>query len=171
MFVTFGLGCLILAAFLTTSVFTARSFSALQNYLSMEAHSRHGMDVMSQDIRQADFLTNYTTTNLTFQTTDPATSNVYTLSYTYNSNAQTLTRIYGTFTNILVSNCNYFHFDVYQRNTTLTNGGGDLVALISTNQPSLVKAIDLTWMCTQTAFGSGTSSDDVQSERVVIRKD
>jgi hypothetical protein len=170
MSVAMGLGMVILAALLMASVFSARSFAALQNYRDMESKSRITLDKLSQDIRQTDYLSNYTTTNLAFQTTDPTTSNKYILNYTYSTNALTLTRLYGTNSTIVMSNCTYFHFDLFQRNPTQTNGG-DLVTLISTNSASYVKAIDFTWICQEQIYGQTYSSEDVQSARVVIRKD
>src|SRR5579883_781290 len=152
MSVAAGLGCLILAALLYCSVFTARSFAALQNYRDLEAKSRIALSKLSQDIRQVNYLNNFTATSLVFQTTDPTTTNTYVLSYTYNTNALTLTRVYGTNSSIVLSNCTYFHYDLYQRNPSLTNGG-DLTLLISTNQPSLVKGIDFTWICQETIYG------------------
>ena len=58
----------------------------------------------------------------------------------------TLTRAYGSSSNVVMSNCTYFHFDLYQRNPSPTNGG-DLTPLLSTNVPKNVKAIDFTWIC------------------------
>lgn len=170
MMVATGLGCLMLTALLWTSLFTARGFAAVGNYRDLESKSRIALDQISYDIRQANQLTNYTSTALIFSTTNPTNSNTYSLSYQYDTNALTLTRVYNGSTNIILSNCTYFHFDLYQRNPTLTNGG-NLESLISTNQPSLVKAIDLTWICSQTMFYQTINSEDVQSARVVIRKD
>lgn len=167
--VAVGLGMLMLAALLSCSIFSAKSFAALQNYRDLEAESRFTMDKISQDIRQTDYLTNYTSTSLVFRTTDPNTSNKYVLSYRYDPAQTTLTRAYGSSSNVVMSNCTYFHFDLYQRNPSPTNGG-DLTPLLSTNVPKNVKAIDFTWICQKTIYGQTYSSEDVQSARVVIRK-
>lgn len=180
MMVGLGVGALVLAGVLGTSIFTSRSFVAMGNYCDLNATGRNSLDAMSEDIRQADYLTNYvasTGTNslLIFQTTDPISGSKATLTYNYNPTAQTLTRSLGLLgsslvTNtLLLTNCTYFHFDLYQRNPALTNGG-DLTFLISTNQPSLVKALDLTWVCSRTVLGMTYNSEDVQASRVVIRK-
>lgn len=177
MMIGLGVGGLVLAAVMGTSIFTSRSFVAMGNYCDLDASGRNSLDSMSQDIRQADCLSSYSyaTNTLVFQTTDPTSGSKANLTYTYNSSAQTLTRSLGLqgsslVTNtILLTNCTYFHFDLYQRNPALTNGG-DLVFLISTNQPSLVKALDLTWVCSRTVLGMTYNSEDVQASRVVIRK-
>lgn len=176
-----GVGGLVLAAVMGTSTFTSRSFVAMGNYCDLNASGRNSLDSLSQDVRQADFLASYTTNStsttnaLIFQTTDPISGAKFTLAYTYDSRAQTLTRSISALgsavvTNtMLLTNCAYFHYDLYQRNPALTNGG-DLVFLISTNQPSLVKALDLTWVCSRTVMGMTYNSEDVQASRVVIRK-
>lgn len=170
MMAAMGLGLLMLAALMSCSIYSARSFAALQNYRDLESASRLTMDKISQDIRQTDYLSNYTSTSLVFQTTDPNTSNKYILSYRYDPTALTLTRAYDSSSNVVMKNCTYFHFDLYQRNPSVTNGG-DLTALISTNTAKSVKAIDFTWICQETVYGRVYSSEDVQSARVVIRKD
>lgn len=175
-----GLGCVILAALLSCSVFSARNFSALQHYRDLGAKSRMALDEMSRDIRQADYLSSYTTNvSLAFHTTDPLTSSNGWLTYTYNTNALTLTRISYRGSNmvssnlvastIILSNISYFHYDLFQRNPSSTSGG-DLTYLTSTT-PSTVKAIDFTWVCQETNYSTVLSADDVQGARVVIRKD
>ena len=165
-----GLAGLVLAGIMSFSTFTARSFASMGNYCSMNSSSRLALDEMSKEIRQTDFLTNYTETSLVFQTTDPVTSNTYLLSYTYDPDARTLTRTLNGTSRVLLTGCSSYHFDLYQRNPVLTNGG-DLVALISTNQPRLVKAIDLSWVCSRSVLGRFATTEDDQSERVVIRND
>lgn len=168
--IALALGGLVLAGVANTSVFTARSFLGLADYTTLNAKGRNALGRITKDIRQADFVSSYTTNSLVFQTTDPATGSASTLTYTYDPTAQTLTRTLNGQSQILLKDCNYFHFDLYQRNPSLTDGG-DLVALISTDQPSLVKAVDLTWTCSLSILGSLRNSEDVQSARIVIRKD
>ena len=165
-----GLAALLLVAVMGFSTFTARSFAAMGNYCTMNSSSRLALDEMAKDIRQTDFLTNYTATSLVFQTTDPTTSNTSLLSFTYDPDAQTVTRSLNGSSRVLLTGCSSYRFDLYQRNPALTNGG-DLVTLISTNQPRLVKAIDLSWVCSRTVLGRFAETEDDQSERVVIRKD
>ena len=164
-----GVGSLVLTGVMSTTVFTARSFVGIGNYCDLSANDRYSLDRMSQDIRQASNLSSYTTNMMVFQTTDADTGSNYTLVYNYNSVAQTLTRAMGTQTNQLLTNCSYFHFDLYQQNATLTNGG-DLVSFNSSNSLSMVKAIDLTWICSRSVLGITHNSEDVQSARIVIRK-
>lgn len=177
MLMSVAVGSLVIAGVTSSSVFTSRDFVAIGNYCDMNTAGRYTLEQMAADIRQADFLSSYTTNALVFQTTDPTTgsTNVSYLTYTYNPAQQTLTRSLGlqgsiaTTNTMLLTNITYFRFDLYQRNPQMTNGG-DLVPLISTSQPNLVKAVDLSWICSRFVVGVIRNSDDVQSARVVIRK-
>src|SRR5437016_12492411 len=84
-----GVGSIVLAAVMTLSLFSARSFAALGNYVDLDIKSRTALDTMSSDIRQADKLTSASSTQLKFQTTDPNTSNTVAIVYTYNPATQT----------------------------------------------------------------------------------
>ena len=90
-----GVGSIVLAAVMALSLFSARSFAALGNYVDLDIKSRTALDQMSSDIRQADKLTAASSTSLTFQTTDPNTSNTVSLVYTYNPATQIQTRTYN----------------------------------------------------------------------------
>ena len=56
-----GVGSIVLAAVMALSLFSARSFAALGNYVDLDIKSRTALDQMSSDIRQADKLTAATT--------------------------------------------------------------------------------------------------------------
>jgi hypothetical protein len=140
-------------------------------YRNLAADSRNTLDKMTQQIRQVDHLSSYTANSLVFQTTDPISGAVNALTFTYDSNKLTLTQTLGTTNTALLTNCSYFHYELLQRNPVNGTNGGDVMPLISSNQPALVKAIDLTWICSEAAYGKIYSSQDVQSARVVIRKD
>jgi hypothetical protein len=167
--IALGLGSLVLSTVMSFTGFTARSFGSLGCYYSINSESRAALDRMTRDIRQTDFLTSYTANKLVFQTTDPNSTNRYTLAYTYSPGAGTLTRTFNGNSTLLLTDCTCYHFDLYQRNPSLTNGG-ELVSLISTNQPRLVKAIDISWVCARTLQKRTNNTEVVQSARVVIRK-
>ncbi len=164
-----ALSVIVLAAVVWASLFASRGFVAIGNYRNLAATSRNALDKITQQIRQTDFLKSYTSSSLVFQTTDPISNVTNTLTFAYNSGTSTLTQTLGSSNTVLLTNCSSFHYDLYQRNPTATTNN-DLISLITTNQPSLVKAIDFTWICSETAYGKVYNSQDVQSARVVIRK-
>src|SRR5438309_12008786 len=51
-----GVGSIVLAAMMSLTFFSARSFAAVTNYVELDARSRSAIDKMSQEIRQTDGL-------------------------------------------------------------------------------------------------------------------
>lgn len=164
-----GVGSLVLAGLMGTTVFTARTFVGIGNYCDLNQGDRHSADLMSQDIRQANALSSYTTNKLVFQTTDATSGATNTLIFAYDPSVQTLTRTLGTQTNVLITNCIYCRFDLFQRDPSPTNAA-NLAAYNPSNGVSHVKAIDFTWICQKSVMGISHNSASVQSERVIIRK-
>jgi len=169
MMIGLGVGSIVLAAVAATGVFASRSFVAMGNYCDLNSAGRNSLGYLSQDIRQASSVVSYSTNSFVFTTTNPTNSTTVILTYLYDPSAQTLSRIVNTVTNVMLTDCSYFHFDLYQRNPTLTSGG-DLVAYSSANPVSTIKAIDFSWICSRSILGVTHNSEDVQSSRIVIRK-
>jgi prepilin-type N-terminal cleavage/methylation domain-containing protein len=168
MLIAVGVGSIIMAAVLSTVVFAAKSFAVMGNYCAIDNMERGSLDRISRDIRQADALTNFTANTLVFQTTDPNTGKRQALTFTYSPKNRTLQRTLGTETEVLMTDCTSWHFNLYQRNPT-TNGS--LVSLILTNRPDLAKAVDISWVCSRSVLGKTFETENVQSSKIVIRKD
>src|SRR6266498_4534177 len=52
---------MILAALLSFTVYAAKSFAGMENYVDLEQKSQHALDTMTRDIRETQYLTNYGT--------------------------------------------------------------------------------------------------------------
>src|SRR5438309_10988435 len=89
MVVASAVGSLLALAVASFIIYSARSFVAIMNYSEMQGDSRNALDIITQEIRQANSLTSYSTTNLTFDLGGTP------LSYTYDPTAKTLTRTRG----------------------------------------------------------------------------
>lgn len=169
--IAIGLASLVVAAVVSFSSSTAWSFAAMGNYADLDRRSRNALDRMSRDIRQADCLSTNSANSLVFRTTDPTNGVHYTITYTYDSGAQTLTRTLGGESGVLLTNCTYYHHSIFQRNPTNgVYGQYPLDTATGTNQAYLAKVIQLTWICSRTVLGR-TNSEGIQSARIVIRKD
>ncbi len=160
-----GVGSVVLAAVMALSLFSARSFAALGNYVDLDIKSRTALDQMSSDIRQADKLTAATTNSLTFQTTDPNTSNTVSLVYTYSPSAQTLTRTYNGQTTTNLIGCTFLQFSIFQRNPI-----GYKYEQYDAADASTCKLVQLTWVCQRSILGRIANTESVQSAKVVMRK-
>lgn len=167
MLVGLSIAGIFFAAFATTLSYNARSCVALGNYVDLDKASRSALDTMTKEIRQANKLTSYSSTNLTFEMVDGTTGATNTLGYTYNSGAKTLSRQFADQSKVLLRDIttNSLTFSIYQRNPI-----GGAVDQYATTDASVCKVVQLSWVCSRSALGSVTT-ESVQSAKIVIRKE
>jgi hypothetical protein len=158
---------IVLAAVAALCLYQARTCAALGNYVDLDQHSRYALDLMTKDIRQANRLTSYSSTNLDFEMIDPGSGATNTLSFVYDPTAGTLVRSFLGLHHTLLTQIvpNSINFSLYQRNPV-----GGVVGQYPTTDPSLCKVVQLSWICGRTLFGATENTESVQSAKVVIRK-
>ena len=142
--------------------YSGRSFAAMANYVDLDHRSRIALDSMSRAIRQANRLTDSTSTSLTFEDSDSGT-----LSFTYDPAAKTLTRFKdGTpDPTPLLEECDFLEFSIYQRNPV-----GGTYDQYPTATAGTCKLVQLNWVCSRKIFGVKKNTESVQSAKIVIRK-
>src|SRR2546429_3836985 len=155
-----AVGLVVLLATLSFFTFSSRSCVALNNYLDLDYRNQMALDKMSREIRQVNDLTDYSSTNLTFQDYDGAT-----LQYVYDPQARALTRIKGSQNETLLTGCDYLQISIFQRTPS-----NDTFQPYSTTTVANTKVIELTWNCSRTIMGSKANTESMQSAKVVIRK-
>jgi Tfp pilus assembly protein PilW len=131
---------------------------ATTNYADLNAKSRRTLDYLSRDIRNAKGLVSFATNSITLTNLDGT-------SFTYawdGSNA--FTRTYGGVSSLMMTNCDYLSFNIYQRNPT--NG---FTFVTTTATPSQTKLIDVSWRCSRKYMGQKLNTESVQTARIVIR--
>jgi Tfp pilus assembly protein PilW len=140
----------------------SRSFASLADLLDLDSSSRMALDIMSKDIRQADRLTSYSATALTFQ------SGSGEIAYQWNSDLKTLTRRLGAGpAKTILRDCQSVRYDIFQRN--LTNGSYDYYPAAVT-APTNTKVVQVTLACSRSVLGRSSGSSGFQSAKIVIRK-
>ena len=157
-----SVGSIVALGLASLSVFTARSFAAMANYVDLDHRSRIALDTMSREIRQATRLTASTTTSLTFEDFDGGT-----LQYVYDTQAKTLSRIKAGVPNgkPLLEECDSLSFSIYQRNPV-----GGTYDQYETSSASTCKLVQLRWVCSRKILGVAKNTESVQSAKIVIRK-
>jgi Tfp pilus assembly protein PilW len=158
--VTMGLSSILLIAVASLSLYTGRTFAALTNYVDLDNASRNALDTITSDVRQVRWLNRFSPSNLVFADFDNQD-----LTYTYNGNAKTLSRIKGGQATVLLRECDTLMFRMYQRNTA-----SNTFDLISTTNVTMCKAIDVSWVCSRQIFGKRVNTESVQTARIIIRK-
>jgi Tfp pilus assembly protein PilW len=151
---------LLFAAVGTVAVFTARSFVAMGNYDDLDRASRNALDTLSRDVRQSRSLTEHTPTRISLVANDNST-----LTYNYNPSTRNFTRHNGGAPTVLLSQCDYLNFKIYQRNPS-NNWSWYPVA---SNQLSTAKLIDVSWRCSRKILGEKVNTESVQTAKIVIR--
>ncbi len=155
-----AIASLVLTAVASLSLYSGRSFAALANYADLDSYSRNALDRMTKEIRQTNALKSYSDTQLTFKDFDDAD-----LSFTYDPSARTLTRVKGSVNEVLLEECDFLTFSIYQRNPV--NGTYDQYP---TAAAATCKLVQLSWICSRTILGARMNTESVQSAKVVIRK-
>lgn len=152
-------GTLVIAVTSALLFFSSRSFVSLLNYVDLENLSRIALDTMSKEIRQANNLASYNSTNLTFTDSDGLL-----LQYTYDPAGGTLSRVKNGQTKVLLTGCDTLTFGIYQRNPTNNYN------VVTTTNAALCKLVQLNWKCSRTIMAAKVNTESVQSAKIVIRK-
>ena len=150
----------------TLFIFSTRSFAALSNYAALDANNRRAMDILTREIRQAKQVTGYSTnaSSLTIINGEGQT-----VTYTFSPDTKNMVRsVDGGATDVLLTNCNLLNFGLFQRNPS--NGNYGIFPSATTNWQQTVKVIQFTWKTSSTLPNSQVNSENVQTARVVIRK-
>ena len=155
-----AIATILFAAIGTLAVSTARSFVALGNYGDLDDASRTALDVLSRDVRQSRALTAYTPTQISLLANDNSA-----LTYSYNSSTGNFTRQGGGTTKVLLTQCDYLNFKMYQRNPSNDWSWYP----VASNQIATAKLIDVSWKCSRKILGRKVNTESVQTAKIVIR--
>lgn len=164
MVVAVAISSIIFAAVASFATFTARRFVSTGNYADLDRASRNALDMMTRDIRAAKSMTAFTTNKLTMTAFDNST-----LIYEYSPSSGKLTRKASTAETVLLEQCDYLSFQVFQRRPMpgfqffpATNSAGNY-------DPSIAKLVDVSWRCSRKILGQKMNTESVQTAKIVMR--
>lgn len=155
-----GVASLMFVAIAAFTVYTARSFVALGNYADLDQASRNALDLMTRDIRESRALTDFSTNKLTLTAEDNLP-----LIYHYNPSASTLTRQKGNESTVLLEQCDYLKFNIYQRSPS----NNFTFYPVTGNRWDLAKLVDVSWICSRKILGAKVNTESVQTAKIVMR--
>lgn len=163
---------LLMVVLLSLWLFGSRSFVAIANYQDLDAKSRHALDIMSLEIRQA-------TQVLGFQSSGSNRWLVLTneaknlgLKYNWDAGTRTLTgQKTGRSPEVYLSECDAWQFELYQRTPrqNTTNLFFPATNVFGSYDPAIVKLIDMSWKCSRTILGQKVNTESVQTAQIVLR--
>ena len=148
-------------------IYSLRSFAALTNYANLDRENRYAMDILTREIRQAKQVTSYATNGTSSLTI--INGDTQTVTYTFSpSTKQMLRQVQGGETQVLLTNCDLLNFSLYQR--CPSNGNYGIFPTATNNWQQTVKVIQFTWKTASSLPNAEVNSENVQTARVVIRK-
>ena len=165
------------------SIYGTQSLAAIYNYTELDMQSQNALDRITKEVRQCTSLIDYFTTSLNGQTitnwlrfwTTNTSGQGICVVLIYDKDAQTLLlrkrqrpgsgTVYSE--NILLENCTYLNFSLYQRNT-VSNSFNQFPYVAGNNN---MKLLLVNWTCRKKLVRSIYNTESVQSMRVVLRAD
>ncbi len=164
------IGVIVMGMYISLLIYYGRTMAGMGNYDDLNRASRQALDVMTRDIRQSQSLISYfsnsTGEQLVFSNLAGIMPQTFTYSYTNRTGSNgTLTRQYGGFNTLLLSNINTLTFDLSQRNPS-----NNLTFYTAGTNTANTKLIDINWVCSIPVGGMTVGdSEDIQTAKVVIR--
>src|SRR6185503_16238277 len=153
-----GLVSLLFLSLAAIYLYSTRSFAEFGNYADLDANSRLALDMMSRDIRQADYVKDFSSNSITFQ------SGANELKFSYNPTQRVVLRQLGSSTTPLLWDCDDVRYSVFARNPT--NSVYDFYPEAAS--PTNGKVVQVTVLCTLSLLERKANSTTVQSAKIVI---
>lgn len=159
-----GIAAVVAGIVAGTMMYSARSLSSINNYISLDRDNRRTIDQLTMDIRQCRGLTNihYTSgkiTGLVFVDYDKTN-----LEFKFDATDSTFKRIKSGTTLTLLTNCSG-EFSIFQR--TPKNNAWDHYE--ATTNTGTCKLVQVKWTAARTAMGVLANTEDVQTAQIVLR--
>ena len=151
-------------ALMSVYFFAITSFASMGNYAILDKSNREAMDLLTREVRQAIQVTSYSTNSITVVNGDS-------LAVTYLFRPQTKQLIRsasdGSY-KVLLDDCNLINFSLFQRNPV--GGSYDIYPVATGNWQQTVKVVQLSWKTSRSMLKGLVQSENVQTARIVIRK-
>jgi type II secretory pathway component PulJ len=154
-----GIASVLALGTIRVMVYTAYSFAALGNYADLDRTSRNALDQMSRDIRMAKVVQYYSTNSVTLTNLDGTV-----FSYAWDG-SNTVTRTWGGTNQVILTGCDYFCLEIWQRNPT----NGFWFPYTASNQPALAKLVNVSWKCSRQILQQKVNTESVQTAKIVLR--
>lgn len=167
MMVAIGIFSLCSIGLMGLYLFSINSMAAMTNYCLLDQYNRQAMDQLTREIRQATMVLNYTTNSITIRAanSDGSTSDV---TYSFSPSTKKMLRTSGGTSKALLNDCSLLSFQLFTR--CPSNGVFGSFPVAINNWSNTVKVLQLTWKTSMTLPSGIVNSENVQTARIVIRK-
>lgn len=153
-----GISALVIGQVCMLWLFSSRSFAAQMSYVDMDQAGQRALDELTREIRQVRVMTSYSPNRVVF-----VDVNNQNLTFEF-VNGQ-LVRTKGVTAKVLLKNCEFGSFAIYQRNPK--EGAYEYYPAAS---PATCKLIEVRWVCRRSPLpmGPGTRAG-MQSAKILLR--
>ena len=163
-----GLFSLVGMALMGTYIFSVKSMASMYSYSLLDQYNRQAMDQLTREIRQSRWVRRYTTNSITILTANDDGSTGPNVTYSFSPSAKKLLRQSPDGTKALLDNCSLLSFQLFTRCPSNAVFGSFPVAV--NNWQQTVKVLQLTWKTSMTLPSGIINSENIQTARIVIRK-
>jgi len=164
MLIATGLFGMAMASVCTLYMSSTRGFACLANYAELDKINRTAMDTLTKEIRQSKLVTDVKSNSFSVINGDGVS-----VTYWFNPALKQFVRSASDGSSrVLISSCALIQFDVFQRNTVA--GTWDQYPAATNNWSEFVKVIRLTWKAARAIPGGPGVSENVQTAKIIIRK-
>ena len=169
MMVAVGIFTLCGMALMGTYIFSVKSMASMYSYAMLDACNRQAMDQLTREIRQSKNVLAYTTNSITILTAKDDGSAGPTVRYSFDEAGKRMLRSSSAEgTRTLLNNCSLLQFQLFTRCPSNSVFGSFPVAM--NNWSNTVKVLQLTWKTSIVQPTGIANSENVQTARIVIRK-
>ncbi len=170
MMIAVGIFSLVGMALMGTYIFSVKSMASLYSYAVLDAYNRQAMDQLTQEIRQAQRVVAYTTNSITILTANEDGSTGPMVCYSFNPTSKKMLRknLSDRTSTMLLDNCSLLQFQLFTR--CPSNGNFGMFPVAVNNWSNTVKVLQLTWKTSVMKPDGIINSENVQTARIVIRK-
>lgn len=169
MMVALGIFSLCGLAMMGLYLFCVKGMASMYNYAVLDSYNRHAMDTLTREIRQAQAVVGYTTNSITIETGNPDGTAGANVTYSFNGSSQKLIRTSSDGSSqVLLDHCSLLQFSLYTR--VPVTGTYESYPVATNNWQQTVKVLQLTWKTSIQLPSGPINSEDIQTARVVIRK-
>jgi type II secretory pathway pseudopilin PulG len=150
-------------------LFCVKGMASMYNYSLLDQYNRQAMDQLTREIRQAKKVMGYTTNSITIQASNPDGTAGANVTYSFNSMSGKLLRSSSDGTSqVLLNNCSLLSFSLFSR--VPLGGSYECYPVATNNWQQTVKVLQLTWKTSIQLPSGPINSENIQTARVVIRK-
>jgi len=142
------------------SISSGHHFAAYANYVELNDANRLAMDTVTRDLRECNRVISASTNFLYIEAGDGQP-----LLYYHTPSTKTVRRWKGGISKVVLNGCESMQFRLLQRNPI-----GGSYDVYPTATPATAKVVDVAWNCSRSILGVKANTENVQTARIVIRR-